>query len=80
MVQIRSFNGSQHSTQEVVKYQIIPPTPLMCPTSHQCQMPSYQLKNNGDLVTALDKALTTIELCQVEIKALERCVETITSN
>lgn len=62
------------STQEVVRYQVVKPLPLLCPQSHQCQMPHYQIKNNGDLVTTLDRALTTIELCQVEITALKECI------
>ncbi|MGX2968001.1 Rz1-like lysis system protein LysC [Ursidibacter sp. B-7004-1] len=61
-------------------YRTIKPLPLACPPSQQCQMPKFQLKNNGDLVTTLDKALTTIELCQVELIALEECVESYNRN
>lgn len=63
------------STQEVVKYQQVKPNLLICPQTSQCQIPPFQLNNNGDLVLALDRSLTVIELCQIEIQAWEDCVE-----
>ncbi|MGX2969302.1 Rz1-like lysis system protein LysC [Ursidibacter sp. B-7004-1] len=63
------------STNEAAHYRTIKPLPLACPPSQQCQMPKFQLKNNGDLVIVLDKALTTIEFCQIELKSWAECVE-----
>lgn len=40
-----------------------------------CQMPQIKLKNNSDLVLALDKSLNAIEQCRLKEQALTQCIE-----
>lgn len=63
------------STTENVRYQPIKPPPLICPKSHQCQIPPFHIQNNGDLAKTLDHTLTVIELCEIELQAWEKCVD-----
>lgn len=37
-------------------------------------MPSVEVKTNADLARSLDKALTQIELCQIQLNALSECI------
>ncbi|WP_235817186.1 Rz1-like lysis system protein LysC [Canicola haemoglobinophilus] len=54
---------------------LIKPTPLLCPMDQLCQMPQIKLKNNSDLVLALDKSLNAIEQCRLKEQALTQCIE-----
>ncbi|MCT8830277.1 Rz1-like lysis system protein LysC [Glaesserella parasuis] len=51
------------------------PQPLLCPMVQVCQKPPVNVKTNGDLVQALDEALSEITLCQVQIDSLEKCID-----
>lgn len=46
----------------------------MCPTQVMCQAPKVAINTNADLVTTLEKSLNTIELCQLQIDALQDCI------
>ncbi|WP_406812644.1 Rz1-like lysis system protein LysC [Histophilus somni] len=61
------------STNEHIR--LIEPIPLLCPTDQLCQKPTITLKNNGDLVVALDKTLNEIEKCMLINQALTQCIE-----
>ena len=62
------------SSNERTHYQTVKPNPLLCPTHDSCQMPSVEVKTNADLARSLDKALTQIELCQIQLNALSECI------
>ncbi|WP_243385304.1 Rz1-like lysis system protein LysC [Caviibacterium pharyngocola] len=61
------------STSEKVR--MITPLPLLCPTDQLCQIPTLNIKTNGDLVTALDSSLNALERCALKERALTDCID-----
>lgn len=62
------------STNET-KYDYSNRLPYSAQPDQLCRIPKIKLKNNGDLVLALDKTLNALEQCRLKEQALTQCIE-----